>query len=679
MKTRYGSMQTLDVERDLISRCLDCFGEWAWHEVVFVGSILPLGGRVLDIGAFLGTFSLGLAICSEVNFLCAVEANPSIVPLLENNMRRNVQHKAVVVEAMVAAASTEARPGRAAPDNQGAMSFQVGAMGEIETARPARTTTLADLRNEYGPFDLIKVDAEGMELEILTSDSEYLVQGKTTLWIECNEGPASLELAEKLLSWGMDVFYFAFPAHNTDNFSGSKHALLPMAYEAGLLAAPRVVPELSAELAAHGCIFEPIEKIDDLRRAMWRTPRWGMAEWVDATPATVIALTVHALLGDEFAGYLAPGWQRGKPLWSRLTEAQAVLADRTAELAAVHESLAKACDRTGSTEAALAHVEQQVSIIRAEFAAERQAHAATADALRTIEASAAPLQSALEQAQARLGLSDDALGVVEARSTRERHELALEHRRQSATLTELSVLQADCSNCRTELAAAQQSHMATLATLKTTEVVLKSLQAALQQEEGLRDTAERALHAAEATNQQLTDSIQEERQLRMDVQATLAVTKAMLTAREAELVAEQQRRAEQAAALQAAEEALAARQEALTQARDQLQRGDAELRHAKATIAQHLGAYVQEHARRLDLESVLSARDAEIAQARSFGDRCGAALAEASALSLERLGQLTTLRREVGSIHAALLAKASDRSAGGEAPSAPIRFTGEAI
>jgi FkbM family methyltransferase len=277
--TRYGHLRVPDTEVDLIGRFLARYGEWAWDEVGFVASVLSDGARVLDIGAFIGTFGLGLALRRRLEYLCFVEGNPIIAPTLRENVRRNIAvPSTIVVEA--AGPGTIHRVGFGNADNYGATSFALGAAAaHYLPCTPGPVATLAELRTEHGEFDLIKLDVEGMELEILRSDAERLSRGDTAIWVECNEDPQSLAISELLLSWGLELHYFAFP-HNPDNLRGDHVAILPLAYEAGLLAAPKILPVLGDELRAHRCILRTIRSVGDLKKALWHTPRWGLPEWI---------------------------------------------------------------------------------------------------------------------------------------------------------------------------------------------------------------------------------------------------------------------------------------------------------------------------------------------------------------------------------------------------------------
>ena len=199
LDTRYGTLTVPDSRRDLIGRFLQHYGEWAWDEVSFVAQLLPDKANVLDVGAYLGTFGLGLSQRRQLRSLCLVEASPRKALLLESNVRRNAQVPAIIVEALVTGSgSLSPAFGHADPEKLGSTSYASGALGDLLVQPPLVVLTLSDLREEHGPFDLVKLDAEGMELEILRGDAEFLARGQTTLWAECNEAPASIEVAALL-------------------------------------------------------------------------------------------------------------------------------------------------------------------------------------------------------------------------------------------------------------------------------------------------------------------------------------------------------------------------------------------------------------------------------------------------------------------------------------------------
>ena len=335
--TRYGPLLVPDQGSDLIEAFLRRYGEWGWDEVGFLASLLPDGARVLDVGAYLGTFGLGLAARRRLGFLCAVEANPAVTPLLAANLHR-APCPALAVEAMVTGPGTLPRPGAMPPGNASGASFLPGGRGEAVPA-PVRAATLAELCALHGPFNLVKLDAEGMEADILQADAEALSAGGTTLWVECNEDPRSLEVGRLLLSWGLELHLFAFPAHNPDNLHGDRTPIFPWSFEAGLLAAPRAPPRLDWVLRRHHCILRRIRTLDDLTDALWRIPRWGMAEWPTDDPAALAALAGRTLRNEARDTFLRSAAPLGSPgnemIWQRLLAAEARAEAAEAQLKAL--------------------------------------------------------------------------------------------------------------------------------------------------------------------------------------------------------------------------------------------------------------------------------------------------------------------------------------------------------
>lgn len=303
LNTRYGLMRAPGGP-DLITRFLRECGEWAWDEVCFVGSVLPEGARVLDAGAFIGTFGIGLSQTAHIDFLCSVEANTTSFEMLQANVAQNTKVRATVVTALIAGRPDVLRRGWCDPSNLGGTSFSGDPVGLEPVSAPARSLTLSDLRREHGPFDLVKLDVEGMEREIIESDATHLAQSETTLWVECNEHPRVLELCETLLSLGRPIYYFAFPSHNPDNFIGRADSILPWAYEAGLLVGPSVAPVLSSDLLRHRCILCPVGNINDLADAMWKTPRWLPTELVSVNTPELAAIVSRALLNQTRESFL---------------------------------------------------------------------------------------------------------------------------------------------------------------------------------------------------------------------------------------------------------------------------------------------------------------------------------------------------------------------------------------
>lgn len=292
-ETRYGPL-LLPGGSDLISRFVRDYGEWSWLEVEFVGGFVDAGASVLDAGAFVGTFSLGLRGRSPGRVV-AVEANPGVLPLLQANFERLAPSGYVVEHALLGDGQPPTvLPRMASADNLGSLSYVPESLPEgvpASDALPPVGTTLAALRERHGAFDLLKLDVEGSELAALRGDETWLRAHLPTLWVECNERLGVFPLFEFMASLGYELHYFAYPSHHDHNFRGNPVRLFALAYEAGLLAVrPGTAVALSDHLAQCGCDLRRVDDAATLRRCLFETPRWGLAEWVELPRSRLLAL-----------------------------------------------------------------------------------------------------------------------------------------------------------------------------------------------------------------------------------------------------------------------------------------------------------------------------------------------------------------------------------------------------
>ena len=291
LKTIYGnlSLVTSDCE-DLIAKCLRFYGEWGYAEAI-VASTLSINGDVCwDVGAHLGTFALGVAKNSQISRFVAIEANPEMGKSLQMNLTNNINVHFEIIVSGVSAHSGFGVIQLVDTFNRGASQFVLSEDDVSSDALAIPARTLNDLRTEYGDYDFLKLDIEGMEVDAIQGDAEFIQQRKPVIWAECNEDPQSFILLELMLSLGYSLRYVAFPAIRSDNFCGNHEMLFPMAYEAALVgAAPERLERLSTSAVSDPCIVRIINNRDDLRQALWDTPRWARPEWIDLSRPELIA------------------------------------------------------------------------------------------------------------------------------------------------------------------------------------------------------------------------------------------------------------------------------------------------------------------------------------------------------------------------------------------------------
>ncbi len=318
----YGVLDLPPWPEDLIVRTLIAHGEWGAAEVDVLAPVVPdvPGGAVLwDLGAFLGTFSLGLARLAPLSRVLAVEANPALAPYLTRNLTRNLPCPAQVLSAGVGGQDGWLVP-RARGDhdtNHGAQDYDLIAAGESDSDpdNPPDTPpgsaipchTLAALRAEYGDYDMLKLDLEGLEHSVLESDRAYLTARQPVIWSECNESRDSLKLFKLLTDLGYATTYLAFPAFRRANFNKATDLIYPLAYEAGLLSAPpERLAQLTGQVAGEDILMRPLTSPMDLRRALYDTPRWGQRDWAEMSRPELIARLGRLSKGQPLKDFLLP-------------------------------------------------------------------------------------------------------------------------------------------------------------------------------------------------------------------------------------------------------------------------------------------------------------------------------------------------------------------------------------
>ncbi|MFD1794880.1 FkbM family methyltransferase [Paracoccus aurantiacus] len=302
----YGPLQLPDWPSDLIVRALRMHGEWAAIEAMLAATVVPESARLWDLGAFLGTFSMGVARSASLSSVLAVEANPELAAPLRANLETNLNVPVQVFSGGVGQSS-----GWIVPRNEGALEANHGAQSFAFQEEPApgaiACRALRDLRTGHGGYDFLKMDLEGMERQALIGDHEYIRENKPVIWAECNEEIASLDLFEALHWLGYRTVYVAFPAFRADNYRGAEDLLHPFAYEAALLAAPDDVLERFAPATVlDDIIVRPIAEKFDLRRALYDTPRWGRPDWQGLSRPEMLARMGRILHGVELKDFLKP-------------------------------------------------------------------------------------------------------------------------------------------------------------------------------------------------------------------------------------------------------------------------------------------------------------------------------------------------------------------------------------
>ncbi len=248
-----------------IGQSLARYGEWAEDEIALLSPYLPEGGVALDVGANVGVHSIAFAKrVGPAGHVIAIEGQPAAFTLLAHNIVANGLSGVVTALPLLAGAN-EALVGHAVTpitDNVGAKSFFSDVHGKdihgnAVSSYALLTGRIVNVKLALIPLndlnldrcDLIKIDVEGMEIDVLNGANALIEKSRPTIYFEHAVG--EIGPAYRLLSsLGYRLFWHVANPYNRLNFKGDTHNIFGGNTELNILAVPEggIVPAILDEI-----------------------------------------------------------------------------------------------------------------------------------------------------------------------------------------------------------------------------------------------------------------------------------------------------------------------------------------------------------------------------------------------------------------------------------------------
>jgi FkbM family methyltransferase len=162
------------------------------QELIETLSILPKFARILDIGSNIGNHALFFTICGEASEIHCFEPSQNTANTLHSNFQINkIPASRYKIHRMaVGAKSQQGTLCNLDNLNSGATSIK------INTEGPIHIDSLDNIFTTDSVFDLLKIDVEGMELEVLEGAGETIKRSQPIILIEVSNSNKS-----KFFSW----------------------------------------------------------------------------------------------------------------------------------------------------------------------------------------------------------------------------------------------------------------------------------------------------------------------------------------------------------------------------------------------------------------------------------------------------------------------------------------------
>jgi FkbM family methyltransferase len=208
-----------NVNDAFIGRSLDLYGEWCDDELHILTQVLKDGDVAIDVGANIGTHTVGFAQrVGRRGLVIAIEPQRLAYQTLCGNLALNGLTN---VSAIHAAAGAERGqvviptldPG--ASQNFGAVKTQASGAGEQVDLIPIDELGLRRCA-------LIKVDVEGMEAQVIQGARKTIEQCRPALFLENDTIERSREVLMAVEAVGYKAFWQIAPYYNPRNFFGNK-------------------------------------------------------------------------------------------------------------------------------------------------------------------------------------------------------------------------------------------------------------------------------------------------------------------------------------------------------------------------------------------------------------------------------------------------------------------------
>lgn len=223
-----------------IGQSLQTYGEWSYGEIDLLIRYLPANASVIEVGANIGAHTIPLARHLTHGRVISFEPQRICFQMLCANI---INNNCVNVSAYnMAVGDVAGRTFMADVDPN--IAFNFGGIGvqqdgiDTEATLMHGKTPLVRLDEMIGadvPVDLIKCDAEGMEVRVLEGAQALIAREKPILYLEDDRSALSQSLYETVRALGYDVWWHPVPLFRPDNLAGHAENIFPNIYSMSLL------------------------------------------------------------------------------------------------------------------------------------------------------------------------------------------------------------------------------------------------------------------------------------------------------------------------------------------------------------------------------------------------------------------------------------------------------------
>lgn len=202
---------------DPIGACLHYYGEWAQQEFDFFDLFLTPDSNVIDVGANIGTHAVYFSKkCNQGNVV-AIEPQIYIFEMLAANLLINGCYNTVPVHAGASAKNGVAKMVNINPFVEHKINYGEFKINDDTNVGIDTNIVTLDKYINLNRFNLIKLDVEGLEIDVLEGAKKLLKKHKPFLYVEFNNKSGNDQLLNKIYELDYVPYWHIYSKHNPNN------------------------------------------------------------------------------------------------------------------------------------------------------------------------------------------------------------------------------------------------------------------------------------------------------------------------------------------------------------------------------------------------------------------------------------------------------------------------------
>ncbi|MBU0995462.1 MAG: FkbM family methyltransferase [Proteobacteria bacterium] len=260
VKGRYGYI-VYNKNDIYVGKSIEAYGEFSEFEVEIFNQVCTAGDIVVEVGANIGTHTLVLSkLVGPQGRVYAFEPQRIVFQNLCANMSINSISNVECHQMAVSGKEGFILLPDIRYDVEG--NFGGVEIDKFQTGQKVPAVTLDDFL-EIPCLKLLKIDVEGMEVDVIQGAKTIIETHKPIIYIENDRSEKSKDLIEIIRSLNYRMFWHLPPLFNPNNFAGNKTDIHPGIVSVNMLCLHHSIhPDLNGFSEVIDSGFHPMKKTD---------------------------------------------------------------------------------------------------------------------------------------------------------------------------------------------------------------------------------------------------------------------------------------------------------------------------------------------------------------------------------------------------------------------------------